>query len=219
MAIARDTFVARTGGSGTSQTLAYTCTGSDRALVLFIEYNSGSVSGVTYNGVAMTKVDTITAYSGVLVDSWILINPSSGANNIIATFSVSGSHSMMAESYTGVGTGGSTGGCDSHNTTTWSSQTTDRTLATTTVADNSWLIVYLRSDAGSYTAGTNVSFQNNVAGIAIMGDSGAALTPAGSKNQTFTASGASNSGGILSVGISPVATATSSRKLSLLGVG
>lgn len=63
-----------------------------RCLYVFIfAYNGGtnSVSGVTHNGVAMTSIGANNASggSGAYLTAWRLANPTSGTNNIIASFS------------------------------------------------------------------------------------------------------------------------------------
>lgn len=220
MAIARDTYLARTTQTpaATSYTFSYTCTGSNRVLVLFVEHSvTDTINTVTYAGDSMTKVDSITVYGTVVVDSWIIINPASGANNVVSSASASIQQVVMAESYTGTTSGGSTGGCDAHNTATFLVSSLDQSISTTTVSDNAWIPIYFRANGGSYSASTNVSIQDDVAGIALMGDTNGALTPAGSKTQTFTRVSGTNSGGILTVALAPyVASATNSGFFGLM---
>lgn len=211
MAIARDTYLARTTqpSSAASYTFAYTCTGSDRAVVLYIEHAAASISTATYAGVSMTRIHNASvAYGGVKMSSFILINPASGSNNFVVTPATNDQLVVMVESYTGVGTGGGTGGSDSSSTATWSSSSANQTVSTTTVANNSWITFFFRSDGGSFSAGTNVSIQDNVAGIALVGDTNAAITPAGSTNQTFTNGGGSNSGRVITVALAPYTAAS-----------
>lgn len=206
--IARDTFLIRTAQTSASWSASYTVTGSNPALVVFAEHSSGeTVTSATYNGVALTIVNSITVYTGTAVTALILIAPATGANTLTVNFSASSTHNVMAESYSGVFSGGNTGGSDSKNTSTWSASSANQSIVTTTIANNSWLVIYLRSDGGTYTASTNVSIQNNVANIALMGDNNAAITPAGATTQTFTATG-TNSGGMLTVGLAGSAAAS-----------
>lgn len=83
--------------STSPKTFSHTCSGADR--VLFVEVGVGTaapttdtavvVSGVTYNGVAMTFIgrrhsnDSNTGYA----ELWVLVNPDTGANTVSVTFS------------------------------------------------------------------------------------------------------------------------------------
>jgi hypothetical protein len=79
------------GALGTSSTDTFsesvTCNGSDRALLAFIAIPSGiAVTGATYNGVAMSLVDTQDgAFTTVRAEIWKLSNPASGANTLQVT--------------------------------------------------------------------------------------------------------------------------------------
>lgn len=85
--------------SSNSVTYAHTCTGSNLVLVVVVAWTASAtrtVTGVTYNGVALTQVASArrevtfidTSVSGV--DIWYLINPATGTHNIIATVSAVG---------------------------------------------------------------------------------------------------------------------------------
>jgi hypothetical protein len=94
-------------GPASTRTISHTCTGSDRILFASIMTYGASVtvSGATYNGVAMTKAVGITAAlegSNQIHELWYLKNPATGANNVV--FTLSGSVSFLAAqsvSYTG----------------------------------------------------------------------------------------------------------------------
>jgi len=211
MAIAFDAVLNRATDTGTTHTVSFTVTGSDTAIVVFIETTGpNTINSVTYGGDALTSVDSVDwDGAGNTLDSYILVGTKTGANDIVVTFAASEENVVMALSYTGVESGGSTGGSDSHNTASWTTESTDQTIATTTVADNAWIPGYFRSTGGaSFSAGTNVTIRENVASIALSFDTGAAITPAGSTNQTFTHSGGSTSGSILSVGLKPLVAVT-----------
>lgn len=73
-------------------TWSHTCTGSNLVLgVVTANYDSGGdtdgvVTGVTYNGVALTKAsDAVYAGLGMTCSAWYLIGPATGANNIVVT--------------------------------------------------------------------------------------------------------------------------------------
>jgi len=72
--------------AGTTTDLSHTVSGDDRVLVVVIHTNSGTVSGVTYNGTSMTLVDSQQASpDAIWVYVYVLANPDTGANNITVT--------------------------------------------------------------------------------------------------------------------------------------
>jgi uncharacterized repeat protein (TIGR01451 family) len=84
--------------SGTNTlTFAHTSTGSNLVLVVGVSMNiSGrnttTVSGITYNGVALTKAGAHNDESLVRrTEIWYLINPATGANNVVVTLNIPGS--------------------------------------------------------------------------------------------------------------------------------
>ncbi len=95
--------------TGTSNSFAHTCTGTNLTLVVSISLNSGgnTVSGVTYNSVSMTQVQTARYHQSTAARmyTFILINPSTGSNNIAITTanSLTSNGDMQAggNSYTG----------------------------------------------------------------------------------------------------------------------
>lgn len=105
MSIAFDAATTDTYVGGMSRTWSHPCTGSDRFLVVCIAVytNTAGVSGVTYAGVSMTLIGTITATGGCVVHMYALKNPASGANNVVATLSgPPWYYAFAAASYTGV---------------------------------------------------------------------------------------------------------------------
>jgi hypothetical protein len=65
-----------------SYSFSYTCTGSNRLLIVGIGYNGGSVT-VTYGGVAMTS---FTGPVGAVGNAWFyLVAPASGSNTLAVT--------------------------------------------------------------------------------------------------------------------------------------
>lgn len=90
MAVAFDATASTSGLLAQTFTFSHTCTGSDRLLVVCIAWTDTSISGatpssVTYNGVALTFLTTNSAGIGVN-EIWYLIAPSTGANNVVVTF-------------------------------------------------------------------------------------------------------------------------------------
>src|SRR5450756_66398 len=100
MAIAFD--AQATGGavSASPKTWSHTCA-SGAFLIVFVYANdlSDLISAVTYNGAAMTKLQTNLAVYAMT--AWYLANPASGANTVSITSS-GGTLSGRSLSYTGV---------------------------------------------------------------------------------------------------------------------
>ncbi|KKL62642.1 hypothetical protein LCGC14_2183160 [marine sediment metagenome] len=95
MAIAIDANSSSHQADVTTPTLAHTCTGSNRGLYVLAalrDPGSGfSITGVTYNSVAMTQENFIDQTAGpgdqFYCSFWSLENPASGTNNIQVTYS------------------------------------------------------------------------------------------------------------------------------------
>ena len=80
--------------------------GSDRLLVVNVFYiNTKNCTGVTWNGVALTKERTVVnnnAGAALRYDIWYLVNPASGNNNLVYTFDVGGGNcTSLLTSFTG----------------------------------------------------------------------------------------------------------------------
>lgn len=188
MAIARDTFAFNSdwynGGSGQS----YTCTGSNLVLEVFLDgdFASDNNTGVSYGGHAMSQVDNIPHVnpSNRQKTSWILVNPPTGPNTI--TITDNGTHFAVgwAISYTGAAQSGQP---DNHGTLdTGATSGSSIDLSLTTVANNAWITSMHISDDSVTThtppnGGVNalVDDQHTVVN-AILTDTNAAMTPAGS---------------------------------------
>ena len=81
-----------TSGSGvTTVTQAHTCSGDSRGLVVGVQvYDAGNSptapSGITYDGVAMTRQTTVLIGSAYANSLWTLVDPSSGSDDVVVTF-------------------------------------------------------------------------------------------------------------------------------------
>lgn len=195
MAIAFD---AASGGNvnpSTSLTVSHTCTGADRVLfVAVVGDRTDIVTGVTYAGTAMSLVDKIHPL-GDETSRWLylyaLTAPSTGANNIVASASSSCYLEINAASYTGVSQSGQP---DAYASASGQSN------SVTTTADNSWVVGAQVDVAGAITAGSGTTLRNTVL-VAAIGDSGSAVTPAGSKTLTFAGPGTND--GIIVASFAP----------------
>ena len=186
MAIAIDSSSTGSANPGTSVTVAHTCTGSNLLLIVGILTNdtTDKVTGVTYNAVAMTR---LASYQAVTTNffgfTYYLLNPSTGANNIVASRSDSGLIGCMGASYTGVSQSGFP---DSNASGT--DATGDFSATTTVVAANCWLWANVRSNNGTSGIGAGASTtirQNVFTNAGVMADSNA-VVGTGAQSLNFT---------------------------------
>lgn len=209
MPMAFDASSSVNSGTTSPVTFSHTCTGSNRILFIGVDTNNNSVAGdqvtgVTYNGVAMTLVDKI------LVDSFgeeylfVLFNPASGANTISIAFNNSSDTnvSAVATSYTGAN---QTGPVDASATGS-ANPASEITTTLTTIADNCWTVKGVRMGAtGTAGAGTTKRVEND--SFVGMYDSNAAITPAGSTSLIVSRTGNSNLKSVMA-SFAPVAAAS-----------
>lgn len=183
MAIAFD---ASSGGSssGTSTTVSHTCSGTNLILFAYVFATSDICTGVTYDGTAMTLV-TKVAVSTLNYEVYLfyLLTPSTGAHNIVASFSSgTGTKSVGGLSYRNVKQSG-----QPDASTTDTGTKVDSTCTLTTIADNTWSVLVGYSNQG-VSAGTNSTERVTNASLGInyawMGDSNGPKTPAGSFSMT-----------------------------------
>lgn len=101
MAVAPDAVSTASGNGVTSISWSHTCTGTDRAIFVGMSH-SGTITGVTYAGVAMTAViEAVPGDGAYNAATWKLSNPASGANTVVVTFSASATGEGGAFSVTG----------------------------------------------------------------------------------------------------------------------
>lgn len=200
MAITQDATAKSTSTAASSLTYSHTCTGSDRLLVLggvTINDATDVVTGVTYNGVAMTRIDS-QGYAGVArAYFYYLIAPASGANNVVVSFTGTTHNSQFQSiSYTGAKQTGQPDASASNA----AAVATSVTNTLTTVANNSIHLAYVRvSDtAPTGTTGTFVYGPGSPGTEGFYITSPTPVTPAGSSSiqvsgasQTWVAIGAS----------------------------
>lgn len=151
------------GASTTSEGGSFTCSGTNRfLLVTIVEYASNNCSGVTYNGVAMTKITGISADGGRYLTSWYLFNPASGAHTLTASFNTSVyGPSVYCESYSGAK---QTSGFGNYTSNSGSGTAISATL---TPPASGWVIMNWRDDTGqTATAGANTTLRVANEGLA-----------------------------------------------------
>lgn len=217
MAIAFDsTTTSSLGSAVTSITFAHTCTGSDRILFVATANNGGvNVTGVTYNGVAMTNIGWALSNNAPSKSYlWYLIAPATGANNVIVSLSWSASVIAKVASYTWVKQSAQP---DAFSLW-WPTTTTSYSQSVTTIADNSWAIMCWMGRTGSaITAGANTFIRSNIelvlAGLFII-DTNSPKTPAGTDTMNVT-SGSQEFTGIMA-SFSPLVSTTNSSFLAFM---
>ncbi len=174
----------------TTLTVSHTCTGSD--LILFVaanydDYVGNHLDSITYNGVAMTLAVSKKDATGLTASLYYLVNPATGANNVVITTDGSRGQCATAISYTGVA---QTSPINVTGTGTDVNDTSYNQALTSTV-DNCWAIYNNRAGSGltlTASAGSTVRQQPETIyfGGGIIVDSGGPITPAGEKTLGVT---------------------------------
>lgn len=140
-------FVATSTATGTGTTLTWSHTNStatNQVLVVSIGTNANDVTGVTYNGVAMTRATNANSVSEFprAIEQWYLVAPSTGAAYNIVVSSTSGSQKIaQAVSYSGIDQ------TTPINATTTAQGATNFSLSLTTTSHKTVLISSFVSEA------------------------------------------------------------------------
>ena len=117
-----------------SLTLNFTITGSN--LILFVstfKQNSETITGVTWNGVPLTQVESVVSFTTNNVQLWYLLAPAVGTHDLITT--ASGSSGYIITDYTLYSGVKQTGQLDGSTRVTGN---TPITATITTGTDNTW---------------------------------------------------------------------------------
>lgn len=173
---------------GSPFTWNHTCTGSNMYLVVALYNSAGDqVTGVTYNGTAMAQVSKQNVFGGAEAYLFILANPTTGSSLAISVTKSSGNMTGCAVSYSGCK---QTGQPDASTTGTSGASTT-YSEALVSIADKCWHITGVfgnATNAISAGASTTVRTHNEALHSVAIGDTNAAVTPAGSNTLNFSAS-------------------------------
>jgi hypothetical protein len=224
--IALDATSNATPAAASSLTWSHTVSGSNRLLHVSVAARDGGgtnndATGVTYNGVALTKVRDDSSNFGTYRSSvWRLVAPATGANNIVVTFA--GTVGIVAQasgvSLTGVDQttpdAGNNGASDGNSTITSIS------ASVTTTADNAWIIDVIKkggddipADNGSQVAIYNVEDTGHY-GVSRLGP----ITPAGATSVGWTWTNAANAV-YSAAAYAPAATTATKKQLTTTGAG
>lgn len=197
-----------------SVTWSHTCSGSDRTLVVHVNNfeSAVTVSGVTYNGVALTQIGSRISSDSTSrwVTSWRLIAPASGANNVVVT--LSGTDYVRTNAISLTGTNQTTQPNTSSDHTTSGGGTINQSVTTT---GTTWLVWGVDSNAtGVAGTGTTAIYTANELQLF----RSTAAVSGGSNSLQVTGVGATFAGKLVAVAEAGAAVATY-RRGALLGVG
>jgi len=198
--------------TGTSLTVSHTTTGTNPALFVYVLTNLNSdpteyITGVTYNGVAMTqlrKQDFTTSDN-----SWHyiygLLDPATGTNDIVISTDTSVILLARAVSYVGVDTDQTLP--DASNSDTGTSVGSLST-SITTIADNCWIFAGgYGNQTGGVDAGTNLTLRVTGTDTSYSAfDTNSSITPAGATTIEIT-QGSLGKMMIIGVSFAPVTSA------------
>lgn len=201
MAIAFDNFTDNGNTTASSVTFSYTVgSGSNRFLVVAVTIANAtdSVTGVTYNGVAMTQSLNYNPRPGIRAYLYTLVAPATGANNVVVSLSASENLDVWAASYTGVRQSSTVESTGTNN----ADSVTSITATLNPVTPGSWsAVIGMNFDANSL-GGTNNTPRDAASGYRY-GDSNGSLGAAGAKTIENTSS-AANRMAIAGLSFAPV---------------
>jgi len=191
----------------TSLTISHTCTGTNRFLIVGITHRT-TITGVTYNTVALTQLGSTLTADGKSLDIWSLIAPANGsAHNVVISSSAGIFGHAVALCFTGV-----------HQTTALGAQSagadgfTSSATATVTGVANGMVVDFVMIEAnaptpdGSQTQRFNATYYQYLAASTKVGTGSVAMS------WTFTA----DYNELVAVPILPVAAAAMRRAAILI---
>lgn len=151
--------IANTGSGNTTQTAGTSHSASISvpagSNIIFVNAWSqfATPTGVTLNGVAMTKIQTGGNKAGTSFESmWYLVNPSTGTQTLAVTGG-GGTTGALWSSYSGA----SVTGVPDSSTDYSSVSGATKTISTTVVAANSWLVLTTADNTGNASAGSGTT--------------------------------------------------------------
>lgn len=209
------------GSAGASSlTFSHTTSGSNRILWCGTYVSdSATVSGVTYNSVAMTSAGTaVLDADGRRQYLWYLLAPATGANNVVVS-ATPGSPNIRAvcASYTGAQQSGVP---DAYATKDDTTNVSSFSHNITTVANNAWIVMTGLTDQIMTGTGSATMREEHADQSYGLFDTNGAITPAGSTAMGFSVSFSTTRHSILLASFAPDtggSAATPTR--TLLGVG
>jgi len=180
MAITRDnsSFYSATG---TPDSVSFTCSGSDRLLVIGVMEGVGelNVTSLKYNGVSLTKIGDSLVSGDRYVSLYILLAPAIGANDIDIEYNNGFLH-LYISSYNGVK---QTGQPEVNSEGTGSGSSFSNTL--TTISDDNWLVSAVKCRYGTISASTGASMAIDSGSQMAVFDSNGDISPSGSYTMNY----------------------------------
>jgi hypothetical protein len=200
MAIAFD---AAANGSATSNTVTFSHTvGVAANRILFVgAFATGGppvVTGVTYNGVVMTKIASNNPQANDELSLWYLLAPASGTHDVVIMASTGFFTKGVAASYSD---SVQVGIPDALVKAIGSVAASTFGLPLTTIADDCWVVAVGKTGASTIAAGAGSTSRTEIDSASasiILADNNATVTPPGIVNMAFT-SGAADSWGLIMV--------------------
>lgn len=210
--------------NGTSLTYSHTCGGSDRFLFLVVKlYGNDDITAITYNGVSMgASIANGSLFEGTWSRFYALMNPASGANNLVITRTSSNHIVAGSGSWTGVS---QTGQPEAFGTAE-ANGATQITPSVTVATANAWVVggVIANYDGTSFVNGSNSVMRGDsdvsLPGICAVYDRNADLS-AGAQTLDMKHSSGTNQYSSIALSIAPATGggAVAHKRLALLGVG
>lgn len=152
-----------------SKTFSHTCsTASNRVLYVLAGCSTSTISGVTYNGVAMTRAVQVNLQSS-WSELWYLVAPATGTNNVVITCAGSNSITGGAVSYINAAQTGQPDATHADGAQTGS--VTSYSQSITTVTANDMVLLAGRANGGIALTGTviNAPIQPEVDAMGMFG--------------------------------------------------
>jgi len=207
---------------GTQNSVSPTFTSlTDGIGLVWVEGNTVSIdpTGVTWDGVAMTKINTFNTGTArqTSISLWGILSPATGTKTITATFAASANSNLLWATYSGVSQSDaiSTLQNSTNGTVGAATSTGFITTALTPANANSWIAAFGIDLASSFTV-TSGTTQRYWANWSIV-DSGGIVSGSTTLGATL---GSSACWGNNAVVLIPVATGgTDFPRLALMGVG
>lgn len=158
MSMTRKAYTKATGNGQSSRTISFDCNGGTVLLVFCYATAANKVSGVTYNGDALSlwgmRGEGSDSNNGCSI--WGLFVPDSGTHDIVISYTVSTAEDVaFVESWDGSATSGTVGAdfAEGENNGTGNSMT----CAITPKKTGSMLFGMFRTEDGTNSCGTNMS--------------------------------------------------------------
>ena len=140
--------------------------GSNRILVVGVSMLSvagSSVSGITFGGVALTKIRSDASVSGaVRTELWYLTNPENGSGTIVVSLSASLDSASGAQSFTGVDQKEPIEANNGASATNVGAA--DATVGVTSLSNNAWTVDIVGTDDTAISIGTEQTSRFNLTG-------------------------------------------------------